>query len=435
MLFGYSMSVLMILIIIISFFSLFYCSSGKRYSGNNRFLNYILVKEEFQGCHPTKQDFFRIALIALGFRLVSFVISAMIMRSYINDGELVSFERFLYEWIKWDSSHYIEIAEKGYSGIKNEGMYTNLVFFPVYPILIKAFRIVISDTSIAALLVSVICYVIGVCYLYGAICLDYGDSIAKRTVLYLSIFPFSFYYGSIMSESTFLMMCAIVFYYVKKHNWVLGGLFGLLASLSRIQGVLTVVVFGCEWLEHYKTIKKLKEKSIKLVIKELFTSLVWALLIPAGVVIYLLLNYKVAGNPFAFLEYEEKVWFNGGKFFGQTIGDVWNRSFRGEMSGQLKVIAGYIPLFLICLTLILLIYSIKHLHNKYIFFYLFYTMTCYSHGWLISAGRYMSAAFPMFIVLSIIAEKHKEIDKWIIISNSILYGVILYEFLTLKNIY
>jgi hypothetical protein len=62
-------------------------------------------------------------------------------------------------------------------------------------------------------------------------------------------------------------------------------------------------------------------------------------------------------------------------------------------------------------------------------------MTCYSHGWLISAGRYMSAAFPMFIVLSIIAEKHKEIDKWIIISNSILYGVILYEFLTLKNIY
>ncbi len=314
-------------------------------------------------------------------------------------------------------------------------MYVYLVFFPVYPYLVKAFHLIISDYRIAALLVSVICYVIGICYFYGAICLEFGEDIAKKAAVYLSIFPFSFYYGSIMTESTFLMMCAMCFYYTKKHKWIVSGVIGFFASLTRVQGILLLIILFCEWMEYKRPIEDIINKKYKKLFGNALPVIIGAVLTLLGLGVYFLINYKIAGDPLIFLDYQRDNWNNQGQFFAKTIADVWGRSFNGGLSGQLQVMAGYVPVFLIVLSVVLLGYSLFVINSKYILFYAFYVITCYSHGWLISSGRYMSAAFPMFIIMAVFSRKHEKVDKLLVVTSAMLYGVILFEFLTWKHVY
>lgn len=46
----------------------------------------------------------------------------------------------------------------------------------------------------------------------------------------------------------------------------------------------------------------------------------------------------------------------------------------------------------------------------------------------------MTVAFPVFLLMAVFSEKHKEADKWIVTISSVLFGVILYAFLTWKQI-
>lgn len=403
--------------------------------GGNRVMNWFLEKKgNFAGYTPAKKEYIQVALAAVGFRIAIYIISAIAMRLYLDNETPVTLNQFLDEWLKWDANNYIRIATLGYRGYQENGLYTTLVFFPLYAWLIQIFNMIITDVRIAAMVVSTICFVIGSCYFYGVIAQDYGKNIAKKSVIYLAVFPFALFQGAMMPESTFFMLCAMCFYYTKKHNWCLAGIVGMLACLSRLQGVILIAVMGAEWLENYRPFAMIKAKQGKELVKNIFTKAIWIPFILIGFGIYLFINYRVAGDPFQFLEYQKVVWGNEGQYFGKTVMDVWNRGVGGDLAGQTRFTAGIVPLVLFIFSVVLLFYGFRKIHTKYILFLVFYVMANYMHGWLISSGRYMSVAFPMFLLMAVFSEKHKEADKWIVTISSVLFGIILYAFLTWKQI-
>lgn len=406
--------------------------SGKK---NNRVMDWLLAKKgSFDGYSPTRKEYVRVALGAAGFRVAVYIISAIAMRLYLDDGTQVTLDQFLNEWLKWDANNYIRIATLGYTGYEENGLYTTLVFFPMYAWLIKIFHVVFTDVRIAALVAASLCYIVGSCYFYGAIAMDYGKSIAKKSLIYLSAFPFAMFQGAMMPESTFFMLCAMCFYYTKKHKWCVAGIIGMFASLSRMQGMILIAVTGAEWLETYRPFAMIKAKQGKELVKNIFTKAIWVPFMLVGFGIYLYINYRATGNPFQFLEYQRVVWNNVGQYFGQTFTDVWNRGIGGELAGQTRFTAGIVPVFLVGWIIVLLFYGLRTIQTKYTLFLVFYLIACYMHGWLISAGRYMSVAFPMFLILAVFSDKHKEADKWIVTVSSVLFGIILYGFLTWKQI-
>ena len=74
-----------------------------------------------------------------------------------------------------------------------------------------------------------------------------GDEIAGRAVWLLAIFPTSVFFTTLYTESLFLMTSVAAFYYARRSRWALAGIWGLLASLTRVTGLLLLLPLAWEY--------------------------------------------------------------------------------------------------------------------------------------------------------------------------------------------
>ena len=61
------------------------------------------------------------------------------------------------------------------------------------------------------------------------------------TIVFLVIFPTSFFFGSLYTESLFFLFTVSFFYFLKKGNFLAAGVFGFFAALTRFVGVFLIV--------------------------------------------------------------------------------------------------------------------------------------------------------------------------------------------------
>ena len=123
---------------------------------------------------------------ALLFRLAVFGAAAMLACLVLYPG---TGTRWALEiWKKWDAWHYVNLAELGYAGYMEDGKHLFLVFFPLYPWLVRLVSALTGNTMAAGLLVSFLCYSGGCAYLYKLAAWELGREAARRAVLFLSIF-------------------------------------------------------------------------------------------------------------------------------------------------------------------------------------------------------------------------------------------------------
>jgi len=169
-----------------------------------------------------------------------------------SDETTYSFADFLSSWNRWDAPNYIDIADKGYAGCTEDGEHLFLVFFPLYPWLVRLLHIVIADWELVCLIISTLAYTAGACFFYALLSEEYGRRIAGKSLVLLSVYPFAFFFGGMMTESLFFCTMMAGFYCVKKHYWLAAGIVGILCSLCRVQGVLLFGVAGIEFFVWYK---------------------------------------------------------------------------------------------------------------------------------------------------------------------------------------
>lgn len=151
-------------------------------------------------------------------------------------------------WLMWrhfDSGFYVNIAMHGYWPASTLKTASNWIFHPLYPLLIAPFGRLFGGSldafTIAGVVVSNAAALVAMIYLYKLVRQDFGSTIASRTVIYLSLFPLSFYLSAVFSESVFLACALACLYYARNRRWWIAGLCGGLASLARVQGLFLIV--------------------------------------------------------------------------------------------------------------------------------------------------------------------------------------------------
>lgn len=198
----------------------------------------------------------------------------------------------LFSWANFDGEHYLSIAIFGYKHLEQ-------AFFPVYPLLVAFFSQtgegglmgLLVNGTITGLIISNASFIFALIFLWELIKIDFPKKIAYLTILLIMFFPTSFYFGSLYNESFFLLLSVLSFYSARKGNFFVAGILGAAASATRVFGVL---LFPALLFEAYQQKKKL-------------SSMLWALLVPAGLVAYMIYLYVTIGDPLAFYHFQKLV--------------------------------------------------------------------------------------------------------------------------------
>jgi len=297
---------------------------------------------------------------------------------------------FMNMFAKWDSPHYMFIAENGYV---NEGDPANfIVFFPLYPVLVRLITFDFAYVNLSGLLVSNLFSVAAVVYLFKLAKLDYSDSVAKKAVLFLCVFPTAYFLSAVFTESLFLAVVIASLYYARQGKWGFAGALGLLASLTRLAGALMLPVLAVEYFHQ----KGWKPKAADL-------RLLWVGLPVLGFVVYLLINYAVTGGFFMFMEIQRTHWY---ETFDPLAGLVQALNWPSHSTFPDSLTVGYAQVAFAGLGLfMILIGYFAKLRPSYQVYMLFNWLLAVSISFWISVPRYVLTLFPMFLVLALASKK------------------------------
>ena len=365
-----------------------------RKSGNNTHIDINKAQISFSAVKKIGIMFFsnRVLLFTGVYLFVSIVENR-------KPGFLQSFKEI---WFKWDTHGYLRIAENWYATTGDEKY--DIALYPLYPILIKAANHLINDYFLSGVFVSNLFLFIGLVFLYKLVKFEFGhENTAFDSVKYLLLFPFSFFFSIVYTESVFFTLSVLTIYFIRKKLWHLGGFFGLLASFTRNQGLLLLIpvfielISGIPWKEY------LINKDARKIFRKLGLVISVSLLVPCGTALYLLANKLTYGDWFKFLSFQKENWHQQFGFFANNIKDfVFNLANR-EIRLALGVFAPNLIIFFLCMVLLIL--TVQKMRLSYLAYTLAYVLVSFSPTWLLSGPRYISGMFTLYIMLAITVKR------------------------------
>ena len=309
--------------------------------------------------------------------------------TYINEGLTDPLTILLSQFNRWDAPHYLDIARNWYV---NEGDPANfIVFFPLYPMLIRLATINFSTIGLSAIIVSNVSSFFAFLYLYKLAKLEFGDGVALKAVLFLSIFPTAYFLSAPYKEGLFFALTISCIYYARVGRWQLAGMLGFFATLTRLAGLLLLPALLVEYL-HQK-----RWKPWKLDLKFL-----WILLPIVGFLIYLNINLQVTGDAFKFMEIERIHWYNYlNPLVGLNQAVLFSRHIFPDnfVYGFAPIGFGFFGLLMVEAGFLL---RLRPSYNTYM---LLSWMLAMSTSFWISVPRYIMAVFPLFFVLALMSKR------------------------------
>ena len=376
-----------------------------------------------QGLQPG----WKIFLLGAGSR-VGLLLAGMAAAMLLSDGGL-TWEGAFQQLQRWDAAHYIRLIEEGYQGYTENGQHLFLVFFPGYVWAARLLRLVIPSTALAGTALSCLCYGGACCYLYRLAGEAYNSRVARDALLYMSLFPFSFFSGLVMTEGLFLLATTGACWYAWRGKWLAFGLFGALAALTRMTGLLVIAVGVIRLLEAYRPLEPPVGKSLGRCWKPLLLRLPLTLLPAAGTLLYLLLNLWVDGDPFAFTSHQEH-WHQGYLWISQVVEYIGR--YLGDNLGSSFGWAVWAPALALFVVGLALLYwaALRRGHPAGLLAYGFcFFVATYSLSWLLSAGRYLSTCFVLFLFLAKLTQRRPALRAALLGGEGVLLGVYLCAFL------
>ncbi len=139
-------------------------------------------------------------------------------------------------WARWDSDWYLRIAESGYRWPSSTP-----AFFPLYPGVVAGLGRALGDRFLlAGVLVSLAACAAAFVLLHELVRRRLGAPDARRTVLYLALFPTSLFLGAVYGESLFLLLAVATFVLGERGRFGWASVAAGLAMLTRAQGIALV---------------------------------------------------------------------------------------------------------------------------------------------------------------------------------------------------
>ncbi len=148
-------------------------------------------------------------------------------------------------WERFDTLRYLRIAEYGYDQPEA------VVFYPLYPLLIRALTTILWSPLAAALIISTIsCFFLfwGFQKLFE---LDLSRETTRSALLIYASWPASFILFAGYPESMLAALTIWSVYAARRGLWLLAGALGFLAGLTKAAGALVIVpIIVIAWREH-----------------------------------------------------------------------------------------------------------------------------------------------------------------------------------------
>ncbi len=292
-------------------------------------------------------------------------------------------------WLRTDAPSYLGIAENWYVAAGDARFH--LVFFPLYPLCIKAVWYAVRDYFASAMLVSNLFTAASAVACYELTALELPFQEAKRSVRYMLLLPAAFFLAAPMTESLFLFLSLMTLYFARKKRFLWACGFAALAGFSRLPGVLLAVPVGIEMAadlcERFR-----KGDGFK---KALLRDCGCLLLLPLGLAAYLWINAAVTGDALRFLTYQREHWDQSmDYFFSATAYQTEN-----ILSADARMRWGlYIPNVAACLgALLLMLWGAKGMRPSYVVYFLIYFAVTTGATWLLSAPRYLTVCYPLIL--------------------------------------
>ena len=342
-------------------------------------------------------------------------------------------------WAKWDAVWFLRIAEHGYSAVDG-----STAFFPLYPLLIAIIRpLFLGNGVLAGMFISLACC-LGAFYLfYLLVEVDFGKELARRSVFYLAIFPTAFFFQTIYSESLFLLLTIGSLYAARRNGFVIAGIAGALATLTRSAGLLLLVPLAIMYVRDRGW--ELHPSSWSL--SRFRWDVVGLLLVPLGLAVWMLYLDLRFGDPLLFSSAQGNwlrtfTWPLGGLWRGaveawkgmQDIISTRDVTYWPVVDSDPRLWATYnVMNFVFTVGFIGLgIASIRRLpvhYVAYIFAVLLLPLSTPStYVPLFSMPRFVLTAFPAFILLALWGEKNRWIDMLITVTFVAFLGFFVAKF-------
>lgn len=286
-----------------------------------------------------------------------------------------------------DAVRYLDIAKNGY--VREGENAINLVFYPLYPYLIRGFSWLTGSLEAAGLAISQLSYAGASVLLYELLLPEQGRKGAWEGVLLLALYPFSMFAMGIYSEGLFLLLTIGCLYALRRRNFLAAGCIGFFAALTRVQGTLLLfpAVYEAVSLRLGAEKRRFQKRDAAL------------LLIPAGFCVYLGINYALHGDCFQFLRYEEgEPWYQTSKWIGENIAKQYEMA-RGYAGLSLIIYWPQIALYFLAIAALFWGYRRGARMSDLLYGGVYLGFTFLS-GWMISGGRYMMGCVPLFILLA-----------------------------------
>ncbi len=329
-------------------------------------------------------------------------------------------------WSHFDGEHYARLASNGYLNPPNN---MSPAFFPLYPLLIRAFAalfggpISIEVLAVWGVLVSLLVLPFALYFVYRIAEVEWGARVAQGAVLGLAFFPTAFYLNATYTESLFLALSAGAVWAARvRRDLFLACLLAGLATATRNVGVFLVVPLAYEWFRNFGYYRWWRGAYLALA--------------PSGLVAYMSYQWLKFGNPFLFYT-DQKDWNREATGPLTTISNAWQEARGGvrwlfdpqvrlaelgpdQLMVHLNSANNTYNFAFLILAIVLLIAGLRVLSPGmwgYAFLVSIFPAFFGAPGvTLMGLSRYVLVAFPLFIVLGTLLRNRLLLGTWLVAS-------------------
>jgi hypothetical protein len=278
---------------------------------------------------------------------------------------------------------------------------------------------------LGGILVSWTAFVLAMVALFHLAERDLPRDQAEQAVLLTAIFPFSFFFGMVYTESLFLLLTVVSVYGFRTRRWLLGGVSGALATATRVNGILMLPALA--WLAWRGAEANTRDRAL---------AVAGLLLVGCGVGAYSVYVYRLSGNPFEWAASIER-W---GYYPGGAPWSVHVRLVRlllahpygylaGERMAPYDTLNGLSALMFAIATPLVW----RRFGAGYGLFMLANLWLPLSSGEYEGLGRYCSVMFPFFIWLASIRSRVVVVTA--VVVSATLYTLCLALFTTIRPLF
>lgn len=331
--------------------------------------------------------YFLVTRITLIFISVAVLQEFTLHSNIKSEHEIFHENSLLNNWGNFDTGWYLKIARDWYPDLKSTNSspsFEQYSFFPLYPALIRSLHFVTGiNNFILGLLISNVCFFLSGLLLYKISEKLYDKKIAEWSLIFMYLFPVSFIFSGVFTESLYLVVILSSFYFAFNEKWFAAGIFSLLLTLCRPVGFMIMLPLAFIYL---------KNKNFNF--REINVQAMNFIFVPAGIILLLWLNYANSGDPFMFAH---------------------NPGYSGKISNPFINIfkelgSSYFTLcFLSWYTLVFILFWLffyRHLKFAFHLVIIYSLFIPLSFG-LMSMPRMILSAFPFFILVSSVACKYR----------------------------